>query len=280
MKTCTKCKVNKLEEDFSPSQLKLQSSRCKECVSIVNKEWRDKNPEKVKENSRSWYENNTERAKARTSQWKKDNPEKNAANSRNWSKNNPEKKAAMDKKYREENLVKVREMEKRWRKENPEKKKASNKKWAEENYEQILEYQKQYLMEKYHNDPAHRNRVLASAKINEMLKSQGSSKKGHSFLGYVEWTLEELCSWIANQFEPWMNWDNQGRYDSKTWEDNDPGTWKWQLDHIIPHSDLPYDNMEHPNFKKAWALSNLRPLSAKQNLLDGANRTRHLNKRT
>jgi len=33
--------------------------------------------------------------------------------------------------------------------------------------------------------------------------------------------------------------------------------------------------MEHPNFLVIWRLSNLRPLSSKQNLLDGSNRTRH-----
>ena len=29
------------------------------------------------------------------------------------------------------------------------------------------------------------------------------------------------------------------------------------------------------NFKKCWALENLRPLSSKQNLLDGSTRVRH-----
>jgi len=56
---------------------------------------------------------------------------------------------------------------------------------------------------------------------------------------------------------------------------NDQSTWTWQIDHIIPHSDLPYDSMDHPNFQKCWALDNLRPLSAKQNLEEGTRRIRH-----
>jgi hypothetical protein len=72
-----------------------------------------------------------------------------------------------------------------------------------------------------------------------------------------------------------MNWNNQGMYNSDTWNDNDPATWTWQLDHIIPQSDLPYTSMEDENFKKCWTLENLRPLSAKQNLLDGVSRERH-----
>jgi len=35
--------------------------------------------------------------------------------------------------------------------------------------------------------------------------------------------------------------------------------------------------MSEPNFQKCWALNNLRPLSAKQNILDGTQRIRHKN---
>jgi hypothetical protein len=76
-----------------------------------------------------------------------------------------------------------------------------------------------------------------------------------------------------------MNWNNQGVYRPSLWDDSDSSTWVWQLDHILPQSDLPYTSMEDDNFKKCWALSNLRPLSAKQNLLDGATKIRHKKER-
>jgi hypothetical protein len=66
-----------------------------------------------------------------------------------------------------------------------------------------------------------------------------------------------------------MTWENHGAYQSSKWDDNDISTWKWQIDHIIPQHKLPYSSMEDENFKKCWALENLRPYSAKQNLLDG-----------
>jgi hypothetical protein len=47
------------------------------------------------------------------------------------------------------------------------------------------------------------------------------------------------------------------------------------IDHIVPQSDLPYSSMNDENFQKCWALENLRPLSAKQNYLDGMTRIRH-----
>jgi hypothetical protein len=84
--------------------------------------------------------------------------------------------------------------------------------------------------------------------------------------------MQDLKIYIEAQFEPWMTWDNHGNYDLNTWDDNDQFTWVWQIDHIIPQSLLPYTSMEDDNFKKCWALENLRPYSAKQNLLDGNRR--------
>jgi hypothetical protein len=108
-----------------------------------------------------------------------------------------------------------------------------------------------------------------------ILKKNNSNKNGISCVKYLTYTTNELKLHIENQFESWMRWDNWGRYDDKTWNDSDQSTWTWQLDHIIPQSDLPYTSMEDDNFKKCWSLNNLRPLSAKQNYLDGINRTRH-----
>jgi hypothetical protein len=72
-----------------------------------------------------------------------------------------------------------------------------------------------------------------------------------------------------------MTWDKWGKYNSRTSNDEDPATWTWQIDHIIPQSNVPYVSMEDENFKKCWALENLRPYSAKKNIIDGSNRIRH-----
>ena len=72
-----------------------------------------------------------------------------------------------------------------------------------------------------------------------------------------------------------MNLNNYGKYNSKTWNDNDPSTWTWQIDHIIPHSTFKYTSMKDNEFKKCWSLSNLRPLNSKQNFLEGVKRIRH-----
>ena len=69
-----------------------------------------------------------------------------------------------------------------------------------------------------------------------------------------------------------MSWKNWAVYNPKTWNNNDSKTWTWNIDHIIPQSDLPYTSMSDVNFNKCWSLSNLRPYSSKQNILDGNRR--------
>ena len=71
----------------------------------------------------------------------------------------------------------------------------------------------------------------------------------------------ELKIHLEKQFDSHMNWGNHGIY--------------WHIDHIIPQSVLPYISMDDENFKICWALDNLRPLEAKQNMSDGATRIRH-----
>lgn len=69
-----------------------------------------------------------------------------------------------------------------------------------------------------------------------------------------------------------------GKYDAKLWKDDDKSTWTWNIDHIIPQSDLPYTSMKDENFKICWSLNNLRPYSAKQNIEEGAKKIRHKKK--
>lgn len=123
-------------------------------------------------------------------------------------------------------------------------------------------------------DPIFKLRGIVSTSVCIAIKKLGYSKNG-SILKNLPYSIQTLKDHLEAQFEPWMNWDNHGKYSSKTWDDNDSSTWTWQIDHIIPHSDLPYKSMSDENFLKCWALKNLRPLSAKQNLIDGTTRVRH-----
>jgi len=139
---------------------------------------------------------------------------------------------------------------------NPEDRKEHNRKW----YAEYVKTRKKY-------DSSYKLKKIISSCVNNYLRRNFSSKKNKSSLSSLDYSINDLKKHIEDQFEPWMNWDNWGKYIKSKWDDNDQSTWKWQIDHIIPQSSLKYESMEEENFKKCWALSNLRPLSAKENLL-------------
>lgn len=164
------------------------------------------------------------------------------------------------------------------------------KQYREKHKEEILEYKKNYAKDhkieiaNYKNDlenkkrkenPSFKLRKTISATVRKMLKLNNESKLGKTILRYLPYSMDELKFHIEKQFESWMNWENWGIYDIKTWNGNDSATWTWQLDHNNPQSDYPYDSMDHSNFLKVWDLSNLRPLRSDINIKEGSTRARH-----
>jgi len=198
------------------------------------------------------------------------------------------------KQYRQENQEKIAFYMETYRKEHQDQISAQTKIYYENNKEDILEYRKEYKVEynkqnkeailkkqnereakRMKSDPVFKVRRRVSASIRAMLKTNDVAKNGKSILEFLPYTIDELKTHLEKQFEPWMTWENHGSYKTATWDDSDPATWTWQIDHIIPHSTFQYASMEDEAFKKCWALANLRPLSAKQNNLDGTTRIRH-----
>lgn len=106
-------------------------------------------------------------------------------------------------------------------------------------------------------NPAFKLRSNVSAIIRDALTRQ-HVRKNNSVWKYLPYTPQQLKEHIEEQWEPWMNWDNHGVVSHKRRT--------WQIDHIIPQSKLVYDSLEHPNFQKCWALDNLRPLDAFENI--------------
>jgi len=125
---------------------------------------------------------------------------------------------------------------------------------------------------RYNNNTEFKIRCVVSNGINSALNKRNLTNTQKFYINNLPYTIEELKQHIESQFEPWMNWSNWGKYEVEKWNDNDISTWKWNLDHIIPKSKFKYTSIEDEDFKKCWALSNLRPLSAKENLIEGNRR--------
>jgi hypothetical protein len=165
--------------------------------------------------------------------------------------------------------------QKQYKNENSEVLRTKNSNYYYNNKEYYKLYKRMYIKNRRKDSIEFRINGNISRLIGQALKNSNSSKDNQSHCKYLLYTMEELKWHLEEQFELWMAWGNYGKYDPKFWNDNDPTTWTWNLDHIIPQADLPYTSMEDENFRKCWALSNLRPLSSKQNWLDGITRIRH-----
>ncbi len=130
------------------------------------------------------------------------------------------------------------------------------------------------------NDPIYRLMRSMSIQVYLMLKGKKAGKSTEKLLPFTKEQLKEhIEKWFKEPGNEWMNWENQGVYNPKTWDHGgkieDKSTWKWQLDHKKPisHFNINIENPENdPEFQECWDLSNLRPLSAKQNIIDGNRR--------
>ena len=251
VKTCIKCETNQPIENFPK-----MGNICKSCVKIYQQEYRKNNKEKLSENKKVYHQENKNKINEYSRGYRKENKDSLKAQRKNYVSENRENIKEYNSKYREENLEDLKIYQQVYRRENKEKVNALNRDFHNRNK----------------NNPAYKFRKNISRMINFLLKQNNSSKAGESCLQYLPFTLEELEAHIENHFEPWMTWENHGKYILKTWNDNDQTTWTWQLDHIIPQSKLPYSSMEEENFQKCWALENLRPYSAKRNIIDNCHR--------
>lgn len=186
--------------------------------------------------------------------------------------NNLEKYKKKDKEYRDKNKIKIRKRSINYYYNNIDKKKKYDKNYYLLNKDKIINNHNEQNIKRRKIDINFKIKTNISNSIYKKLKNIKNNK---SCLKYLPFTIQELKEHIEKQFEPWMNWNNWGIYNIKTWNDNDQLTWKWQIDHIVPHSEFKYNSMNDIEFKNCWTLNNLRPYSAKQNVLDGTAKKRH-----
>ncbi len=254
MKTCSACNETKENEGFYNNV-----SICKECRNKSHQAWVDKHKEHLKKyRKQNYHENREKRLEVRREHDSK-NKDKISAQQKQW-------------------YLKNRECSKKHSLEYYHDHRADRLRYKKQNHDKILKtnraFNRLYRKRCIEHKPGYKLRGNVSQTIRAALKKQNSSKCGKSIFQYLPYTIEELKRHLELQFETNMTWKNYGKYCVKTWDDNDQSTWTWNLDHIIPRSDLTYVSMEDENFQKCWALKNLRPLWSKQNVLDGARRIR------
>lgn len=89
-----------------------------------------------------------------------------------------------------------------------------------------------------------------------LLKVMAGAKAGRPSLAVIGCTRDELLAHFERQFTRGMGWHNMG---------------EWHIDHIVPVSSF---NVTDPDeVRRAWALPNLRPLWAADNIRKKDKRT-------
>jgi len=88
-------------------------------------------------------------------------------------------------------------------------------------------------------------------------KALGASKRGMSWKEFMPFTAAELRSHLENKFTAGMDWAAFMRGEI-------------HIDHVIPQSRFHFESPNDEGFKRCWALSNLQPLWAIDNVRKGA----------
>ncbi|MBA7535324.1 hypothetical protein ES705_27577 [subsurface metagenome] len=228
-----------------------------------------KNKEDRKTNSKKYYQNN----KQKIIEYHNENKEHISEMNKQWYQKNKEHIDKLSKQWREKNPNYHNE----WRERNKEYLNEKRKKWYEENKEIARIYQREYL-KKYprRDNPKYkviknlwmRNKYKIDLKYNlnqrmsrAILKALKGNKANRHWENLVGYTIRDLERRLKRTMP-------QGY----TWQDYLEG--KLHIDHVIPKSAFNFTRPEHTDFKRCWALENLRLLPAKENLI----KHNHLNK--
>jgi hypothetical protein len=277
-KICSKCKKIKSIEDFNKDRTKKDGLRssCKKCTQILNRQYHINNIEVRNKKSREYYKKNEEKLKEYQKEYRKNNPEKTREYQKEFRLNNPKKVKEYSKEYRKNNIEKmkkyrrnnaekIRERSKNYYKNNLEKVKERRKRFIENNPDYEKERSKQYRInnpekmkehykkvdKKRMSNPTFKLSRRISHSIWQSLRNKKNGKSGKHWEIVVDFTLSDLIKHLENQFREGMTWNNYGI---------------WHIDHIRPVSSFSFNSYEDKEFKQCWALSNLQPLWAEDNL--------------
>jgi len=178
-------------------------------------------------------------AKKHQKEWRIKNREAIRSRDRNRYWQNREKRLPQMRKYHHANRERLN---------------AYIKQWHYDNHDKDLEWKRRWWKTKSKDA---RFRLIESIRISIIHSLHGIKRTSiRKLLGY---TYEALVVHIEKQFADGMSWSNYG---------NKSG--QWSVDHRIPVSAFNFEKESDTDFKKCWALPNLRPMWHIENLKKGS----------
>ena len=228
-----------------------------------HKEWRLKNVERLKERKKEWYLKNKEQIKEYLL--------KNIEQIKEQRKKYYLKNIEQIKEYQLKNKEYIKEKKREYYLKNIEQRKeyllknrehilAQKKEHYLKNIEQIKEYHRRpktqerrrnRVNNRYNTDINFRLLTICRARVYKALKGFDKSASTMELIGC---TPDELRSHIESKFEPWMNWENQGKGG-------------WDIEHIKACFHFNLEDSEQQRACFNW--SNLQPMEHIENIKKG-----------
>jgi hypothetical protein len=213
--------------------------------------------EKRRAYQKAWYEANRERIAAAYAAQRDTVRERQRAH----YAANPDAYAARRATYYEKNRAAILAQKREAYQSDPEAKLARDKAYREAHAQKIAEKVKlrrgrinAARKMRYHSCAKFRLRMAISAAVAQSIETGKSGASWETLVGY---TAKELMAHLERQFTKGMSWRNRSL---------------WHIDHIIPVASFDFSSPEDAEFKACWALYNLRPIWAKENLSKNSKR--------
>ncbi len=151
-------------------------------------------------------------------------------------------------KYYQKNKKKIIDYNKQYRKKHQERERERRKQYYYDNWDKERKTKNAYYNECTSFNPQHK---LSGTIRNRIWYSLKRKKAGRPWELLVGYTLKDLMNHLEKLFKKGMTWANYGQ---------------WHVDHKIPISAFNFNVPEDIDFKRCWALENLQPLWAKDNV--------------
>ena len=228
-----------------------------------HKEWRLKNVERLKERKKEWYLKNKEQIKEyllKNKEYIKEQRKKYYLKNIEQIKEYQLKNKEYIKEKKREYYLKNIEQRKEYLLKNREHILAQKKEHYLKNIEQIKEYHRRpktqerrrnRVNNRYNTDINFRLLTICRARVYKALKGFDKSASTMELIGC---TPDELRSHIESKFEPWMNWENQGKGG-------------WDIEHIKACFHFNLEDSEQQRACFNW--SNLQPMEHIENIKKG-----------
>jgi len=178
--------------------------------------------------------------------WKLKNPGKYVESYKKWQKNNKDKTKQRDAERYKKDRDKILAYNKKWMDENKEQRKQYNAKWISENIDKRDAYRKKHLS-------SFKNHIHATVSRAILKSLRGGNKGGATWPDLVGYNVNELIVHLKKTMPEGYTWSDYGRE-------------KLHIDHKTPVAAFNFSSPQDIDFKRCWALKNLRLLPAFDNM--------------